>query len=699
MPNGGDKVVVADGNHSPKHMTKYPNLGYKFACSERFAELSPFLKYRGEYDDKDVLLYSGSSVDSMSLHAPILQDIKHSKDFYMVDLCAILPHNWEFIHNQPSHGDDIDAKLANCLISIVSGDVVGFNGIDTAIQNVITNSSVEGYLWTSADGDATWTGRYEVSQWIQWMRSFAMFNEFFAPDSLFAKFRIPLADIVDPNDGQRVFKVLDQAWDLFNRMLENYQGLAAPVGTNSGDQERNTQIWFRDLDNNIILRKVYNWESVEGRLAFYYDFIDNSNITIADFYGSPVTDQSSGDVAEMYDGLINDNGVGYEEVFKVWTDNTGKVFDLLDYSENVYKQLNIEPIIAYQLICAEFFTNDLIDYVYSAEIYRQIWESVAYDGDLTFEYNGRFLPYDGFSAITISEVLGNTGTLYFYDLVMSLITHKRSLRYIDYFVGGRSTPLLAADTSVDVNNNVASAIDITQKAIIARFNLFVQRVGRKSKNYLKQIFHAEDRVDRTVPVKIGHISELIYKEETQNTAADQLELDNSRTATLKAHNKQFAFDTDCDVASIIIGISSYEITRFYDRGLDPFALKVDRFDMFNPMLQYLGDQPISQSELNAGLPVDSYFAYTNRNMEYKVGVDYCAGAFRNELKDWIFRQPAADRDTVIGPDFIRAHQNELDRYYIALTSEKSYGRYHFICKYNNHITASRNMVFAPILKF
>ena len=581
-PNGADKVVTADGNHSPNNLTKYPNLGYKFACTERFAELSPFLKYRGEYKDKNVLLYSGSSVDSMSLHAPILQDIKHKKDFYMVDMHAILPHTWDFIHNQPSHGDDIDASLANCLIYLIyPGEANG--SIFSGFRRLIAGGTYpSGYLWTGT-GTAGFTGTYRKTYFIDWLRSFAYLNEFFAPDSLFAKFRIPLADILDPNGGRLFFDILDQAWDLYHKFLGSFQAMAAPATSVLGDDIRNIQIWFRDSANNILLRKIYNWESVEGRMAFYYDFLDNSNIEIANFTGVTFADNST--VFEsMYDAYIVNNGVGFEKLLNVWnaSDSVLKTYFTIPNGE---KPINIENIIAYQLACAEYFTNDLIDYVYSADIFRRLFESFAFTNQLTYTYNDYTQPYDGFSCITLATLFNDVHNLSSYDLLMSLITHKRSLRYVDYFVGGRSTPLLAADTAVTVNSNVASAIDITQKTLAARFNLFVQRVGRKAENYLQKIFHTKPRVDVCCPVNIGNISELIYKEETQNTAADQLTLDNSRTATLKAHNKQFAFDTDCDVASIIIGISSYEITRFYDCGLDPFARKVDRYDMFNPMLQ------------------------------------------------------------------------------------------------------------------
>ena len=119
--------------------------------------------------------------------------------------------------------------------------------------------------------------------------------------------------------------------------------------------------------------------------------------------------------------------------------------------------------------------------------------------------------------------------------------------------------------------------------------------------------------------------------------------------------------------------------------------------MFNPFLQYIGDQPVQSVELNAENNVGDIWGYNSRHIEYKAGcaVDYCVGGFRNELSGWIFKQPDLAHGEFINPDFIRAHQNELDRYYVALTGTTPTKRYHFICKYNNYVSATRNMVKAP----
>lgn len=684
-PNGGDKAVLEQGRTKvPSHHNRYP-LGYRFANSERFAEINPFFKYRGTDGDKNVLLHSSSTVDSMSLNAPILQSIRKNLDFYQVDMRAILPRTYEYIKSLPEHGDDIDARKANCLICFRDdvGDPVLADGISKLACNV------------SPSVDLTFVGCFQ-----RFMRFLAVWDSLFSPDSLFASFRMPLADFLDPRGGKTYIDMLNLLWEFYHDVWDGYVSASLSQGRTSA------LIQFLDSANDIIFTKSYDFASVSDRMQFYYDFLENPNYTsvlqnaggifISDFTSALSSSLQKVKFSELNDYFdAADGSLVVLSTFFPETPTPTGVF------QNMHKPINIESICAYQLSCAEFFTNDHVDYIFDAKLYRQLFESFLVDNTaISFNYNGLDLPYDGFSAVVLDDIsISLADSLSSFNLFLSLITKKRSLRYKDYFTGSRTTPLAIGDNNIQVNNNVASVIDITQKIQLVRLRMAVQRVGRRAKDYINRVLGGDYRPDVTIPVKIGHIDTTIYNEETQNTAESQLALDNSRTAVLKNHTSKFGFETDCDVDSIIIGLSSYDIVRFYDRGFDPFALKVDRFDMFIPEMQYIGDQPISRAELNAGLDVDLPFAYTGRHMEYKTAVDFCSGAFRTSLAPWIFVQPSNgvvdSSGTFLNPDFIRAHQNELDRYYVALTGTTPLERYHFICKYHNNVWSSRNMVVAP----
>lgn len=677
-PNGGDKAVLEQGRtHVPTHYNRYP-LGYRFASSERFGEVNPFFKYRGVDGDKNVLLHSNSSVDSMTLNAPILQSIRKNLDFYQVDMHAILPRTYDYIKTLPERGDDINARDANCLICFRQED--GTPSLAYLLNSLVST------VYSSSD--------YNFDGFFQrFMRFLAAWDCLFSPDSLFSAFRMPLADFLDPRGGKTYVDFNNHLWDFYHTVWHYYL-------ENAGADHNIVYVQFLDSENEPIYTKSYDVSLVSDRLQFYYDFVENPSyrvVSVGGFFNSveftvalddtlSLTQFSDLDAYFKNDDFLND-------FFPVSPTPQGV------YS-NVKVPINIESIIAYQLVCAEFFTNDHVDYIYDANSYRQLFEAYSITLGDTYSYNGLQLPFDGFSAIVLHNLFySSSSNLSFYSLFLSLISRKRSLRYKDYFTGARTTPLAVGDNNVEVNNGVASVVDITQKIQLIRLRMAVQRVGRKAKDYVNRVLGGQYRTDPTVPVKIGHIDTTIYNEETQNTANDQLNLDNSRTAVLKNNTSRFGFETDCDVDSIILGLSSYDVVRFYDRGFDPFALKVDRFDMFIPEMQYIGDQPISRSEINAGAAVDIPFAYTGRNMEYKTSVDYCTGAFRTSLATWIFTQPTGPlQDSsllVLSPDFIRSHQNELDRYYVDLTGTTPLERYHFICKYHNFVHSTRNMVVAP----
>ena len=81
---------------------------------------------------------------------------------------------------------------------------------------------------------------------------------------------------------------------------------------------------------------------------------------------------------------------------------------------------------------------------------------------------------------------------------------------------------------------------------------------------------------------------------------------------------------------IYLQIISFDIRRAYTRSVDRQMLHIDRFDMFNPDFQYIGDQPVYGVELgyaDALSSIPEVFAYQSRDMEYKQRFDVASGAF------------------------------------------------------------------------
>lgn len=676
LPNGGDKQVINDGNNAPNSHHHF-DLSYKVAQTERFGECNPFVFMYGVPDDKNVTFRCGNELRTTALASPLLQNLRKNLDYYVIRTRAILPHTWDFLNNNPVIGDDINPRLVNCLIYL-SGEADNLTGIKDLVYRAFEYGGV-------IEGEAA-LDSFVKSDWDKFVHMLIVMETFFSRDSLFAAFRMPLHKRIGIMNSKYAKTTLQQCWWFYHKFLLQLSKSVSPF-----------KVTFLDSNSQELFTRTYDLEKLEERMRLYFDllecpYVDWVNLSDLIVQSVYTTIDTAEDLSNACSYLDRSTGLGFCETVPDWM--------------NATKPIDIRPVIAYQLICAEYQTNDKIDYVYSADILRKIYEGRFIEQEAgVFNLNGNTFPYDGFSAYALSVLIYsscrcfiNTGlNWYDFSLLISLFTRKRSLRYVDYFTGARSRALAVGDVNVSVSGNAVSAIDMTKGIQSARYLLAVNRVGPKAKQYVRGIFNGDISSQPDTPVKIGHIDSVVYGIETQNTGEAQLDVAQSITTNLTSRSEDFAFQIDLEEDSMLIGISSYEIARFYTEGWSKFADKVDRFDHFNPFFQFTGDQPIKQTELQAGLDSDAIFGYQSKDMEYKLMTDYAL--LPEELRGWIFAQDDIKDNIEISPDFIRAHQSELDRYFISMTADNAADRYHFICLYNNKIDASRNMLFDPqILK-
>lgn len=682
LPNGGDKQVINDGNNAPSNHHKY-NLSYKFAATERFGEVSPFVFSYGVPDDKNFTFRCKNELRTLALKSPLLQNLRKNLDYYAVPTAAILPHTWDFIQNNPVIGDDIDPRLVNCLIYL-SGEADDLTGIKDIVYDALTYGGITDY--NASDDQFIALSSFSKLDWDRFVHMLIVLETFFAKDSLMASFRMPLHKRVGIANAKVIKKGLIEAWNFYHNFLKEY----AANGSETIDIE------FLDSNSQTLFTRTYNLTLVEQRMRLYYDLVENP------YVNWPISDQLAN---LLYSRIVYSTTIGnYTNINRNAQEG---INDTIPGWANATNPIDIRPVLAYQLVCAEYFTNDKIDYVYSADMLRKIYEGFFIENDSSIIHlNGNTYPYDSFSAVALSSLFGFaligfsvTSNWYPFSLLINLFTRKRSLRFVDYFTGARSHPIAVGDVNVSVVGSGVSAIDMSKGIQSARFLLAANRVGPKAKEYIKGIFGADMRTRTDVPVKIGHIDEVVYGVETQNTGESQLVESQTITTNLESRSSDFAFQMDLEEDTLLIGVASYEIPRFYLEGWSKFANKVDRFDHFNPYFQYTGDQPIAQSELQAGLDDDSIFGYQSKDTEYKLQTDYAIGDLTEALRGWIFAQEDIENPIIISPEFIRAHQTELDRYFLNMTGLMASERFHFICKYDNQIEASRNMVFDPqILK-
>lgn len=679
MPNPNGAVSGNAQNlpeaHVPRTRSTFP-LHYHLFNTHRFGEYIPHYVEDLNKDER-FPIHSSGTVRSYTLKSPLMQNIKRNKDYFLVPMESILPNNWEKFFDNPVRGDDVLDDVGPSVDEFWSQVAAFMTSNVTAWQSTL-NAAVP-----------------DIKSIVQALLRFLIIGEYFYSNgNLMASLGCHGAPYFtgDDNNGDPL------TWDdVFDRFLNR---LSAYLQTHSISFSCDGYSYVLYGNDN-----AYGFPSVSLHHALQL-FRDNPTFVITNVAGT------STDVSD----LISD--------FKA-IDNT-IVYDFV--AGNV--PFDTSRLWAYQLCCAHYFTNDHIDFVYSAELFRQLignylrrasTASNYWINNSSFTRNGVVYEYDFLSAhyftvilslLTSAQPLTGTSDVTNCRLgyLSALFGYRRSLRYLDYFTGSRSQPLAVSisggvvTTDVQVVSNRVSVIDITKSIQAQRFLNSVNRVRHSFEGYLKGIFGGKlPAPDYHNPFYVAHTDDVIFGQETENTATEQMTDSIAITTNLRGKSGNYMFEVESDRPCIAIGITSYEIPRVYGKSMERSFLKLNRFDWFNPFMQYIGDQPIYTQELgirpgSSSLNTLNNFSYTLRHMEYKQRYNQCAGAFVNDgqLSKWIFQ--AKDRrgtQANINPDWIRALNAELDDFYVSLSGFSLGYYFHFIVDDYNSCDASRPMAYAP----
>lgn len=272
---------------------------------------------------------------------------------------------------------------------------------------------------------------------------------------------------------------------------------------------------------------------------------------------------------------------------------------------------------------------------------------------------------------------------------------------MDYFVGARPRNLAIGDDSIRVVDNSVSVVDVTKNIVRQRFRNAVARTAHNIKDYSEDILGRATSYDWHDPKYLFSFDTSIFTSEIENTGAAQVDKPNSITSVMRGSNTGYEFTFDIDRFSYIVGIEYYDFRRFYFTTQERNTMAIDRFDMFIPELQYIGDQELKLSELFAGSDKALHFGYTLRDMQWKQSFDDCAGGMVEYLPGWLFKYDPASMthrslsELHISPEFIRSQPTELDEFYISLTGMNMAAYFHFIELWDIKVSAKRPMSYAP----
>lgn len=712
------------------HSKFQPNMSHFYTAL--FGQLAPSYAAEIVQADKNFSVRCQSEIDTFTLKAPLMTPVRHNKAYFFVPMRAILPETADLIVTNPTTGEDVDPLKVNCLMGrtqLMAKIAQVIATLNTVIQNVdSSNPPVPGAgSYTHADVIGAILSSYQL------LRNFcsdaSLLNRMGI--STFGYFQGPFSW----KKGRYLTfdEIYEYFFDWIRVHFDSFQVnfLSVTVNPNVHDY---TVAPTLATDTSVTYKVDLTQENPSGYTSV----------------GGTIQHCSLRQLLElMHDNIITkvDNAVlnANSQSLTPWVPCPQECNDLKDGNDYAFscsqasvtgkvsgaipakmEYINISRIVAYQMACVEFFTNDSVDFVYNCHLWHDNQKAlVHFAGNSIWQYtlNGLGLDYDSVSEKflddmvsrcfdsytrqdTTNHVMGWYGTygtlqnnrLFAFMYLCNIFAPNRSLKYRDYFVGAKVRPMAVGNVDVQINNNVANVVDITKNIQMQRFLNQVNRLGRSLKEYTRGIFGVTPMPDPHVPIFIGSTQETIGATETENTAEAQYS-QVGITSKFRNESSRFAFDFSANEAGWVIAITFFDVVRPYTDTTDKATFHYDRFDMFNPYMQHIGDQEVSGMEV---CPTQcENFGYQLRYSEYKQRTDRASGGFRSFLPGYAFLNDRAalakpgSTKIQLTPNFIRARAFEFDQFYLALTNFSDAGYFHFIVRDDYQVNALRPMEAAP----
>lgn len=663
-------------NEAPTHVrlthNTFDNSYFNFK-TQRYGHYEPFWWKVCTAGDNEPLSNS-HNVRSLPFASPILSPMKLNKDYFQVPMYAIQPNAWDYIFKNPSQGDDVPSDAQN-IFPLYSGEGI-FSLFEWSLS-VISSEDVP----------------HDTKKLA--LLVFFMHEVFFSSGSLLFQMGFKFNPVFSI-DGTGI-RSYDEVFD----HIASYSSFVATYR-------------FSDPDSPTGFRTV----SFSTDTSLSVDTSD-VNYVVDSFTFFSVFRSHFGDLTEF----------DFDEFLGMISLET--LYFFTSYGET--SVLRMDAINAYQLACAQYYVNPRVDFIYTAQLYRdnfvqlvrELYSESNESGDSTlnigsFDYNGIPVLYDYFSEhyySYITNVLGHypdtdsmasrgSMVLALGRVLYYLFGLQDQLRFGDYLVDSRTQALGYGEPGSDVVqvfDDGVSVTDMSQKLVLQRFRGAVAHLDNTAEDYLETMFHEQLPPDFHYPKFIVHSEFGVNGEEISNTTSDN---QGNIVTNLKSGDDTSEFSIDISVNSILIGISYISIPAVYSQIKERAYFHKDRFDMFQPMLQYFGDQGIYNREVSDDIPnPDDVYGYTSRNGEYKQRMSQCSGGFLTSLRSWIFTVdlPAFANESSMprlsntqSPLAIRTFDFEFNRFLKAQTGVSLGTGFHFIMQYNNKNVDNRPMDVNPL---
>lgn len=386
-------------------------------------------------------------------------------------------------------------------------------------------------------------------------------------------------------------------------------------------------------------------------------------------------------------------------------------FSQLDSS--AVRTIDMRPVFAYQMACAQFYSNSHIDDIYTGDMYLQ--NLAAFSSPQSFTLNGVHYFYDFASSyqlyFSLIEPLVNFDISTWFIFASNIFALRSSLREPDYFVNSRLTQLAVGDFNISVNQNKVSVIDVNEREWYQRFANAVNRSPGEINQYLFNMFGVQRERIEPQPSFVVHEEFDLGQSQTENTGSAQVSDADSVTTRMGQALSRYMYEIFIDEPEgVVLSLFSTTAKYVYDKAIDKIYDTQNRFDMFQTLLQHVGDQEVKTHELDCNTPYDQNLGFQLRYAQYKNAISHCTGGFsRGVLPSWALIWPSAEITpspvlserivlNSLTPEFIRNHNDDFDKFYTSLTGMCPSERFHFIVKvFNAVVNNSRQQAYPTLM--
>lgn len=667
---------------------------HSVADTQLFDEVRPF--YMDMANSGDVKRARMVNNDwSPVTKSQILSDIKKHRALFQVPWSVIMPNTWEYLYREPVQGADI--VQSNVFPLITKATLVDI--FKRFFANDFTGASTNYAFYLEGLIKAVWL-------------YYSMFGASSLPQTLGVRILSPDVFKIYSDNGVLEYDISPEA--VFSRLVSVICD-APEVKISVGGQEVSLNIGgtFRftpavvESPTSSVSKYTYSVDTPAEAFNFIRDFI---------FYSSSKSLLIGGNITDLqFFYIANYVFYGVESYSTapssfVMGDSFTSIVDpvISDIpSDFVY---NLMPVIAYQCVWYQFFTNDRVDDVYSAKMFHDNVNSfvlgIAAVKSFTpyFSANGISVMYDPYSAAVVSMMASLIGadinvssSIAFFDYFIEIFTIRPSMRRSDYFTSMRVRPLAVGDVNVTVASQQVSAIDINKSLWYQRFLNAVNRTKQSIYDYLQSITGVLPERREPQPNFIVEETFSVAGMQVDNNSENQGKI----VSILRNSQSNYLYDIFIDEPSFIIGVDSYSVDYLYPDSCNRIAFMSDRLDWFNDFMQHIGDQDVKVRELftpSSLATLDNPVGYQLRYAEFKNAISRACGGFLSDdtdLASWLllyapnkYLERSVNSMSVISPYFIRNHCSDFDNLFDALSGTNPTNRFHvikytFVDEYDN----------------